>query len=211
MRTETMKKNRSPREVGDTDDYNELQVSRNARARHGPLGAAPPGTAERRLRVLVVDDHRASAETISMLVRAWGHDVRKAYAGAAGLALAVDYRPDVLLLDVMMPELSGPALALRVRQEARLQNCLLIAVTGCTDERQRLHCLEAGVDLYLVKPVGPHTLQSLLMAESKRLQRTRRAATTLALSVTTEQQWTGVKSYGPARLGRNIAATAAAI
>jgi DNA-binding response OmpR family regulator len=211
MRTVTMKKNRSPREVGDTDAYNELQVSRNARARHGPIATAPPGTVERRLRVLVVDDHRALADTASMLISAWGHDVRLAYGGVAGLALAADYLPDVLLLDIMMPELSGPALALRVRQEARLENCLLIAVTGCTDERQRLHCLEAGVDLYLIKPVCPHTLQSLLMAESKRLKRTRRAATTLAMSAAAAVKWTGAKSYSPARLGRNIAAAAVAI
>ena len=164
-----MKKNRSPREVGDTDAYNELQAGRNARARHGPLTAASPGTVGPRLRVLVVDDYQASADTTAMLVWAWGHDVRLAYAGVAGLALAAEYLPDVLLLDIKMPELSGSALALRLRQQARLQNCLLIAITGCTDERQRLHCLEAGVDLYLIKPVCPHTLQSLLMAESKHL------------------------------------------
>ena len=58
---------------------------------------------ERRLRVLVVDDHHASADTLAMLMNAWGHDVRRAYDGAAGLALAADYLPDIMLLDIMMP------------------------------------------------------------------------------------------------------------
>src|SRR4029077_5449928 len=107
MRSELMMKNRSPREVGDTDDYNELQMCRIARTRHGPLATAPRGAGKRRLRVLVVDDHRASADTLAMLVRVWGHDVRKAYDGTAGLALAVEYRPDMILLDIMMPETSG--------------------------------------------------------------------------------------------------------
>jgi CheY-like chemotaxis protein len=210
MRSELMTNNRSPREVGGTDDYNQLQMCRIARTRHGQLATAPRGAAKRQLRVLVVDDHRASADTLAMLVRIWGHDVRQTYDGAAGLALAAEYRPDMILLDIMMPEVSGRDLALRVRQQACLKDCLLIAVTGCTDDRQRLHCLEAGVDLFLIKPVTPHTLQSLLLAESERLTRPRRAVTSLA-TTRIDEQWTGATKSSPVRLGRNIAPPAAAI
>jgi DNA-binding response OmpR family regulator len=210
MRTVTMKKNRSPREVGDTDAYNEIQMCRIARPQHGPLTTAFRGAGKRRLRVLIVDDHRTSADTLAMLVRFWGHDVRKTYDGADGLALAVKYRPDMILLDIMMPEVSGRDLALRVRQQACLKDCLLIAITGCTDDRQRLHCLEAGVDLFLIKPVTPHTLQSLLLAESKRVAGPRRAATPLAV-VRRGEQGTRVRTITPARLGRNVAPAAASI
>jgi CheY-like chemotaxis protein len=210
MRSELMTKNRSPREVGDTDAYNEVQTCRIARTRHGPLATAPRGANKRRLRVLVVDDHRASADTLAMLVRIWGHNVRKAYDGAAALELAFKYRPDMILLDIMMPEISGRDLALRIRQQACLKKCLLIAITGCTDERQRLHCLEAGVDLFLIKPVTPHTLQSLLLAESNGRTGSRRAATPLAVARRAEQA-TGVRTSSPVRLGRDIATAAMAI
>ncbi len=88
-----------------------------------------------RLRVLVVDDHRDGADTMASLVGLWGHDIRRAYDGATGLALARTYRPDVLLLDVMMPTMSGIDLAPQVRRLAGLKKCLMIAVTGRTAQQ----------------------------------------------------------------------------
>ena len=204
-----MIKNRTPCEVGDTDAYNELQMSRIARTRYDSLATLPLVAAKRRLRVLVVDDHRASADTLSMLVEAWGHDVRRTYEAAAGLALAADYLPDVLLLDIMMPKLSGPELAMQIRRDARLQNCLLIAVTGVTDERRRLHCLESGVDLFLIKPVTPSMMQPLLMAESKRLTYPRRVVRTAVVELR-KRIWTDARPRSPAGTVRNIATTAVA-
>jgi CheY-like chemotaxis protein len=204
MRNGLMIKNRTPCEVGDTDAYNELQISRIARTRYGSSAALPLVAAKRRLRVLVVDDHRASADTLSMLVKAWGHDVRRNYEGAGGLALAADYLPDVLLLDIMMPKMSGSGLAMQIRRDARLQNCLLIAITGVTDERRRLHCLESGVDLFLIKPVIPSMMQPLLMAESKRLTYPRRVVRT-AVVESRKNIWTDARLGSPAGSVRNTA------
>ena len=81
--------------------------------------------------MLIVDDHHASADTLAMLMKAWGHNVRRAYDGAAGLELAAEYLPDIMFVDIMMPQMNGRQLALQVRQLARLRNCLLIAITGC--------------------------------------------------------------------------------
>ena len=206
-----MPMNRTLSDVGDTDVYNQLQVQRIAHTRHDSIATQPNDTVRRRLRVLIVDDHHASADTLAMLMKAWGHNVRRAYDGVAGLALAADYVPDILLLDIMMPQMSGRQLALRVRQRARLRNCLLIAITGCTDECQRMHALEAGVDLFLVKPVAPCELRSLLLSESKRLARSRRGVARLALATTTAKQWAGARSISPTRLGCNTAADAVAI
>ena len=127
------------------------------------------------LRVLIVDDHRATADTLSMLVGQWGHDVRRAYDGVTGLALAAAFRPDVLLLDMLMPDVSGFEVARQVRRQDRLKPCFIIAVTGRTDAPHRSQCYEAGVDLFLIKPVAPARLQTLLGLESEHVRRSRQA------------------------------------
>src|SRR6478672_13628011 len=122
-------------------------------------------TRDRLLRVLIVDDHRATVKTLSSLVTIWGHDVRCAYDGATGLALAAAFRPDVLLLDMLMPNLNGFEVALQVRRQNRLDRCFIIAVTGRTDAKHRSQCYAAGADLLLIKPVAPPDMQTLLTFE----------------------------------------------
>lgn len=129
------------------------------------------------LRVLIVDDHRANTDTMSMLVSHWGHDVRRAYDGVTGLALAAAFRPDVLLLDMLMPDVSGFEVARQVRRQDRLQPCFIIAVTGRTDAPHRHECYEAGVDLFLMKPVAPANMQTLLGLESEHVSRLSKRST----------------------------------
>jgi DNA-binding response OmpR family regulator len=131
--------------------------------------AGNPG--DGKLRVLTVDDHRATANTFSFLVSKWGHDVRCCYDGITGLALAAAYRPDVLLLDILMPEVSGLEVAVQVRRQNRLKDCFIIAITGRTDAKHRTRCYEAGVDLFLIKPVALTNLRTLLHLESERVKR----------------------------------------
>ncbi|MEX2317600.1 MAG: response regulator [Pirellulales bacterium] len=157
-----MKNERRPRKSGGRDDYNRRDPRRPAPAR-GDWDVKPLNILDRqRLRVLVVDDHRDGADTMSRLVGVWGHEVKQAYDGATGLALAGTYRPDVLLLDIAMPTISGLELAIHVRQQARLKNCLMIAVTGRTDATTRRQCEAAGIDLILLKPANLAELQTLL-------------------------------------------------
>jgi CheY-like chemotaxis protein len=122
------------------------------------------------LRVLIVDDHRATAKTLSSLVTIWGHDVRCAYDGVTALALAAAFRPDVLLLDMLMPNVNGFEMARQLRRQNRLKDCFIVAVTGRTDAKHRSQCYEAGVDLFLVKPVAPPDMQTLLGLESVRVR-----------------------------------------
>jgi chemosensory pili system protein ChpA (sensor histidine kinase/response regulator) len=143
-----------------------------AAAAGGPIDVGPVDDAEgRKLRVLVVDDDRANADIMSSLVAKWGHDFRRAYDGVTSLALAAAYQPDVLLLDMLMPELSGFEVATQVRRQDRLKHCFIIAVTGRTDAKHRNRCYEAGVDLFLMKPVAPSNMQTLLSLESERVKR----------------------------------------
>jgi CheY-like chemotaxis protein len=121
----------------------------------------------RPLRVLVIDDDVDTAESMSRLVKIWGHEVRTVNGAQAGLDLAVGYRPDLLLLDISMPVMNGCQLARQLRLDPRMDGCFIVAVTGYGEESSRNRCREAGVDLLLVKPVDPLVLESLLNLEGK--------------------------------------------
>ena len=191
---------RLPSEVGYSDAYNRLQMRRAVLTRGDPTAETPVGVTGELLRVLVVDDYRASADTMSKLVGVWGHDVRRAYDGTIGLALANAYQPDVLLLDINMPNMNGLELALQVRQQARLNGCFLVAVTGCTDAGLWPLCEEAGIDLILIKPVSPSILKTLLIWESEYVLRARQDASTYGVLSTTLEQETNPISHRPTQL-----------
>jgi CheY-like chemotaxis protein len=116
----------------------------------------------RALQVLVVDDNTDAADSLGLLVRMWGHDVRVAYDGAGILETASAYRPDAILLDIGLPRVDGYCLARQLRRQPGLQGLLLVAVTGYADAEHRALSQEAGFDHYLVKPVDPDELQGLL-------------------------------------------------
>jgi DNA-binding response OmpR family regulator len=93
-----------------------------------------------------------------------GHDVRIALNGAAALALAEQFKPQVVLLDIGLPGMSGFELATELRKKQADAALLLIAVTGYGDEdtRERIRC--AGFDHHLPKPCGSDELEKLLAA-----------------------------------------------
>jgi CheY-like chemotaxis protein len=104
-----------------------------------------------------------------MLLRMWGHDVRLTYDGEAAIEMACVYRPDVLLLDIAMPKLDGCRLAQQLRRQTGFMDTLLVAITGYADDAYRLLCEAAGFDLFLIKPIDPATLETLLLLELDRL------------------------------------------
>jgi CheY-like chemotaxis protein len=122
----------------------------------------------RLLRVLVVDDNEDTADSSSVLLQLWGHDVRVAYSGQAALESVATFQPDVFLLDIGMPRMNGFEMARRFR--GRFRDALLVAVTGYADATHRVLGEEAGFDLYLVKPVQPSDLETLLALELDRLK-----------------------------------------
>jgi DNA-binding response OmpR family regulator len=132
---------------------------------------ARPGRAIRALRVLVVDDNRDAADTSSILVELWGHDVRVAYSAESAIESVATFQPDVFLLDVGLPRMSGNELAQRFRRWFR--EALLVAVTGYADADHRVLGEESGFDLYLAKPVAPSVLETLLLLELNRLTESR--------------------------------------
>src|SRR5205807_1685376 len=91
-----------------------------------------------------------------------GYDVRCVYDGPSVLQAAQTYRPDVVVLDIGLPGMSGYDVARQLRQEAQFHRTPLVAVTGYGQEDDRRRSQEAGFDLHLTKPVDPDTLQAFV-------------------------------------------------
>ena len=114
------------------------------------------------LRVLVVDDNRDAAEILGELLRARGHAVRIAYDGVEAVGLALDFRPEVALLDIGLPLMDGHELARRIR--AALGNSvLLVAITGLGQEEDRRRSRDAGFDHHFTKPADFAAIEQLLV------------------------------------------------
>ncbi len=116
------------------------------------------------LRVLVVDDNVDAAESLALLLRVFGHDVWTAHTGPTGVDAAINHRPDVVLLDIGLPELDGFQVAKRIRQQPAHKNTILVALTGYSQETDRERSLDAGFDHHLVKPADFGQVQEILAA-----------------------------------------------
>ena len=114
-------------------------------------------------RLLVVDDNVDSADSIAMLLQVSGHEVRVAYSGPEALETAVEYQPDIVLLDIGLPGMNGYEVARRLRDHPDLKKAKLMAVTGYGQDADRVQSREAGFDYHLVKPVDPQKLQEVLV------------------------------------------------
>jgi two-component system CheB/CheR fusion protein len=114
------------------------------------------------MRVLVIDDNRDCADSQAALVRAWGHDARVAYDGACALEIAHEYCPDVMLVDIGLPDMDGCELAEKIRGVPVLENTKLLAISGYTDIAVRQRARDAGFDDYLIKPTDLRALEERL-------------------------------------------------
>ena len=134
-----------------------LPVSAHQSASRQPADDPAPVSPERR-RVLIADDNRDAADSLALLLELSGHEVRVAHLGQTALSLAQTFRPDVALLDIGMPDLSGYEVARALRQEPWATDLQLIALTGWGQDDDRRRALEAGFDHHLTKPVDPDQL-----------------------------------------------------
>ena len=119
--------------------------------------AAPAGR-----RILLVDDNRDAADSLALLLGLEGHDVRVAYAGRPAIEIAHEFRPEIAVLDLGLPDLSGYDVARLLRQDPALGRIELIALTGWGQEEHRKRALEAGFDHHVTKPVDLEQLARLL-------------------------------------------------
>jgi two-component system CheB/CheR fusion protein len=112
-------------------------------------------------RVLVVDDNRDAAESLGMILNLYGHEVELAHSGMRALEIANSRPPDIGVLDIGMPDLSGYEVAERIRDEEWGKNVTLIALTGWGQESDKQRALLAGFDHHLTKPIDPEQLKRL--------------------------------------------------
>jgi PAS domain S-box-containing protein len=134
---------------------------------HAVAPPSPPEamqTPRARRRLLVVDDNRDFANTLAALLETFGHEVRTVYDGRTAVAIAVEYRPDAVLLDIGLPEMNGYEVARELRQVPGLAQVRLVAFTGYGQEEDRRRVREAGFDFHLVKPVEAVELARLIDA-----------------------------------------------
>jgi CheY-like chemotaxis protein len=110
----------------------------------------------------VVDDSRDSARSMARLLQIRGNEVHTAHDGMAAVQAAEEFRPDVILMDVGMPRLSGYGAARQIREQPWGRSVIIIALTGWGQEGDRVRSREAGCDGHLVKPVNLPDLEELL-------------------------------------------------
>lgn len=113
-------------------------------------------------RILVADDNTDSAETCAMLLQLWGHDVRVAADGQETVDVAREFRPEIALVDIGMPRMSGYEVAQTLRGTEWGKDMVLVAVTGWGQDEDRARATAAGFDHHLAKPVDPQRLQPLI-------------------------------------------------
>jgi signal transduction histidine kinase/DNA-binding response OmpR family regulator len=132
------------------------------------LGALPEAMEPRApRRVLIVDDNVDAAETLAMMLELLGQQTRQAHEGKGALQAAVEYKPELVFMDIGLPGLSGHEVAERMRKELGMTDTYIIALSGYGTDEDRRKSLYAGFDSHLVKPLDPATLPSIL-AEAER-------------------------------------------
>jgi signal transduction histidine kinase len=122
------------------------------------------GTAPKR--ILVTDDNQDAAKSLSMLLRLNGHEVETVFDGESAVAKAETYRPDIMLLDIGLPDMNGYDVCRTIRQTPWGKSIRMVALTGWGQEQDRRNAREAGFDDHLVKPVDPQVLRRAVSASS---------------------------------------------
>ncbi len=135
-------------------------------------GGESPSSSVARGHILVVDDHEDNIEVLRVRLESWGYGTEAAYNGADALAMVEKSPPDLILLDVMMPEIDGIEVARRIKANKSLPFIPIIMQTALDSTEDKVQGLEAGADDYITKPIDFAELKARLrsMLRIKRLQ-----------------------------------------
>ena len=122
-------------------------------------------------RILVIDDNVDATESLALLLELSGHTTRTAYDGISGVKTAEEFNPDVILLDIGLPDINGYEVAQRIRQHTWGKNIFLIAATGWGQDKDKKLAKDAGFDKHLTKPIEFQQLNCLLQNISIEMKR----------------------------------------
>ena len=125
------------------------------------------------MRILVVEDDEDVASSLAMLLDLWGHNAKVVREAAAGINAVQSYRPQVVLMDIGLPRISGYQLAQQMREQYGVRDPVLVAMTGYGDDEHRRQSEASGFQHHLVKPVDPDVLQALLLRLKAEIERQR--------------------------------------
>jgi CheY-like chemotaxis protein len=129
----------------------------------GTVHPLNPGDSARR-RVLVVEDDLDSVHSMVQLIKMMGHDVQFAINGFAAIDVARRFKPDIVILDIGLPDLEGDGIARQLRFEPGLEGVRMIAISGLPKENLEKRALDAGCSEFYRKPIDPGRLEQLLAA-----------------------------------------------
>jgi len=141
-----------------------LPITEQATTEQPKATPTPSTAAQRSCRVLVVDDNRDAAETLSIMATLMNHEVKTAFSGPEALEIGPDFQPEIVLMDIGMPEMDGYETASRIRQEeswGQVGQVTLVAVTGWGQSQAQQRALEAGFDHHVVKGAEPAVFREL--------------------------------------------------
>jgi PAS domain S-box-containing protein len=122
----------------------------------------PEAKAPAAARLLVVDDSVDHAQSLGMLLRLMGHEIHTAHTGPEALEAVARVKPDIALIDIGLPGMSGYEVARRIREQPKYRGMVLVAQTGWGQTEDRLRSEEAGFNYHLVKPVSREDLENIL-------------------------------------------------
>ena len=118
--------------------------------------------------MLIVDDNIDGARVLAALVRTLGHEPEYCINGYSALELVAKVRPDMVFVDLSLPDMNGWALAQALRRKPGLQDVRIIAMSGHYGANARQRSIDAGCEDHLVKPIDPAVIVRLLLAEDSR-------------------------------------------
>jgi len=125
-----------------------------------------PGASPKR-RVLVVEDNLDSVHSMATLVKMMGHEVQFAINGFAALEIARTFQPDIVLLDIGLPDFDGCSIVRQLKWEEALKNTRFIAVSALPAQQYKQAALEAGCQEFYPKPIDPKIVEQLLGEDGK--------------------------------------------
>jgi CheY-like chemotaxis protein len=121
--------------------------------------------------VLVVDDNRDAAESLGILLKFLGAEVRVMHDGLSALKALESFHADLAFLDIGMPRMDGYELSRRIRQQPGGEEIMLIALTGWGQDKDRRRSQEAGFNHHLIKPADIDAVQALMISVSEQKQK----------------------------------------